>query len=265
MLLVWLMQSNAALRSKIVELADWGWRGGPAPTVTFDQPTALPALPEAPKFAVDTGTITKATETLNGLQVKARVKDAAYDRSCSPGHACSFGPAWTDDQTAPDGHNGCGTRDDVLRKQLDGPALKAGSRCVVVSGTLLADPYTGARVEFTKAAADVVQIDHVYPLALAFDMGASGWSLDKRQAFANDTALNLLAVSGPVNNFKSDKTASEWLSAVQPAGKSTQLTMTDPGRRCAFAAKYVGVAAAYGLPVTPSDKTALAAAFAACR
>jgi HNH endonuclease len=60
------------------------------------------------------------------------------------------------------------------------------SRCVV-AGTL-DDPYSGARIEFRRAHADAVEINHVVPLAYA-------WTLDARMAFANDEALNLLVVA----------------------------------------------------------------------
>ena len=33
-----------------------------------------------------------------------------YDRSCKKGAGCVFGPAWTDDSSAPGSHNGCDTR-----------------------------------------------------------------------------------------------------------------------------------------------------------
>lgn len=265
-------QTNPALRAKFSELVAWGWAGGPAPSVTVTLPTTLPSLPGSapvttgvPGAAADPAAIDKSLSTLSALPVQARVKDESYDRDCTPGHACSFGAAWTDDQSAPDGHNGCGTRDDMLKKSLANPVLKTGSRCTVVAGTLTADPYTGVTVVFAKAQADAVQIDHVVPLALAYDQGANAWPMDKRKAFANDTALNLVVTAGPVNNFKSDMTAAEWLKAVQPPDKTMQVVMTDPNRRCAYGVKYVSVMAAYGLPITPEDKTALATAFGACR
>jgi HNH endonuclease len=59
---------------------------------------------------------------------------------------------------------------------------------------VLDDPYSGARIEFRKAQADEVQIDHVVPLAYAWDMGASAWTLEARMAFASSQALNLVAV-----------------------------------------------------------------------
>ena len=46
---------------------------------------------------------------------------------------------------------------------------------------------------------------HVYPLARAWKMGASTWTVDKRIQFANDIDRNLMAVDGPTNGKKSDK------------------------------------------------------------
>ena len=72
------------------------------------------------------------------------------------------------------------TRNDVLAAQLTAVQYRGRSRCVVIAGTLLADPYTGRWIEFRKATATRVQIDHLYPLARAWDMGArpSGRSSD---------------------------------------------------------------------------------------
>lgn len=78
-----------------------------------------------------------------------------YQRSCSPGDGCSFGPAWTDDPTSVDGHNGCSIRYDVLAVQLRDVQLREGSRCVVVAGTLH-DPYTGATLTFSKSRASLL-------------------------------------------------------------------------------------------------------------
>jgi hypothetical protein len=52
---------------------------------------------------------------------------------------------------------------------------------VVIVGTLPADPYTGRRIEFRKADATKVQIDHLYSLARAWDMGAARWPLQRRR------------------------------------------------------------------------------------
>ena len=46
-----------------------------------------------------------------------------------------FGPAWTDDVTVADGHNGCDTRNDILRRDLSSEVIKAGTHgCTVASG-----------------------------------------------------------------------------------------------------------------------------------
>lgn len=50
---------------------------------------------------------------------------------------------------------------------------RAGThRCVVLTGHL-ADPYTGRSISFRKTEAGRVQIDHIYPLARAWDLGAA--------------------------------------------------------------------------------------------
>ena len=41
-----------------------------------------------------------------------------YDRDCGPGDGCVFGTEWSDDTDAPQGHNGCDTRNDVLAASL---------------------------------------------------------------------------------------------------------------------------------------------------
>jgi hypothetical protein len=178
--------------------------------------------------------------------VPARVHHPGYQRGCRPGQSCSFGPAWTDHTAAPGGHNGCDTRDDILRSQLRAVTYRPGSRCVVVGG-LLHDPYTAAVITFSKAHAAAVQIDHVVPLALAWDLGAYAWPQARREQFANDEHLELLAVAGPANAAKRDAGPGQWM----PPNRAW---------RSAYAARYVAVLAAYKLPVTAADLHALTAA-----
>jgi hypothetical protein len=172
-----------------------------------------------------------------------------YDRSCSPGKGCVFGPSWSDDTTAAGGHNGCDSRNDVLAAQLQ-DVDKGTSRCVVQAGTL-DDPYTGARIAFRKARADDVQIDHVVPLAYAWDMGASVWTLDQRMAFANDEAANLLAVSKAANQAKGDKGPATW-------------TPSNVSYRCQYAIRWVSVVSTYGLAVTDADMQSLRGTLSVC-
>jgi len=184
-------------------------------------------------------------ELLDRVRVVAeRTRPGGYQRGCGSGEACVFGPAWSDDHDGPDGHDGCDTRNDVLAAQLTEVRFRPGTRdCVVVAGVLI-DPYTGERVEFTKEQARRVQIDHVYPLAAAWDLGASAWAPDRRVRFANDTATNLLATTAAANQAKRDATPAGWLP---PRAEN----------HCFYAGKYLTVAVTYDLPVTAADNAVL--------
>lgn len=160
----------------------------------------------------------------------------AYDRD-------QFGQSWSDAGTAGLlwSRNGCDTRNDLLRRDLDNPEIRPGTNgCVAVAGTL-PDPYTGTVIDFHRNGnPSAVQIDHIIPLAEAWRTGAANWDDDTRLNFANDP-LNLLAVDGPANQSKGDSPPSEW--------------MPDPDNlQCSYAARYAAVAVAYDLPVTDNSK-----------
>lgn len=194
-----------------------------------------------------------SVSTLDGITVVSDepAGTSGYDRACGTGHGCVFGPAWSDDVSVRLGHNGCDTRNDILREQLSDPAFKPGTHgCVVISGTLL-DSYTGQTVSFTKAMASQVQIDHIYPLALAWNRGAADWSAEHRRDFANDPD-NLTATIGSANQSKSDKSPAQWLPSYQPG-------------RCAYAASFIKLARKYQLPITAADARALNDTTAACK
>jgi uncharacterized protein DUF1524 len=198
--------------------------------------------PAAPEPAGTSGSSIRSELALVKV-VATRPKVKGYDRECGKSGACSFGQAWTDDHAGPGGHDGCDTRNNVLARQLTDVTFKAGpKRCVVMSGQLL-DPYTGRLIHFRKAAAGKVQIDHLYPLARAWDLGASTWPPQRRVDFANDVADNLLAVDGATNASKSDQGPGEWL----PLNKAF---------RCTYVARYLRVAAKYKLPITRDDQAA---------
>ncbi|WP_336085025.1 HNH endonuclease family protein [Nocardia sp. SSK8] len=180
--------------------------------------------------------------------IPSRPHPGGYERGCKTGQACVFGPAWSDDTDAPGGHDGCDTRNNVLAAQLR-DVVRRG-RCVVVEG-VLTDPYTATEVPFRKSEAGRVQIDHVYPLAAAWDMGAATWPTALRHRFANDVTINLLATTASANQAKRDSTPSTWLP---PA----------PANHCFYAAKYLTVAVTYALPVTRADHTALAEVSRTC-
>jgi len=175
---------------------------------------------------------------------------AGYDRSCAPGHGCVFGEAWTDEYAGPAGHNGCDTRQDVLLLQMRDVEPRWDDPCRIYQATLT-DPYTGARLTWRRDGYRI-QVDHVYPLAQAWYAGASHWPLARRNRFANDVRLELLAVGTAVNDDKGSQTPSEWLPPRETF-------------RCTYLATYLTVAAAYDLPVTPADATTVRAYAPRCR
>jgi hypothetical protein len=186
-----------------------------------------------------------ATAALAQLRVADKGSLAGYERDCDNGAGCVFGPAWAD----VDG-NGCDQRNDVLHRDLTATQVRAGTHgCVVTSGTL-ADPYTGTTVRFTKADAGEVPIDHVVPLAAAWTEGATTWSAQQREDFANDLD-NLIATTREQNSAKGDSTAEEW---VPP----------DPAYGCSYATVVVTVKQEYGLSVTAAEAGALRSLLATC-
>ncbi|WP_432493066.1 HNH endonuclease family protein [Kineococcus gypseus] len=177
-----------------------------------------------------------AAQALRALPVREADTGAGYQRT-------RFGESWAD----VDG-NGCRTRDDVLRRDLEDVRLD-GDGCTVLSGTL-DDPYSGREIPFRRgpATSSDVQVDHVVALAAAWRTGARAWSAEERVEFANDP-LELLAVDGPLNSAKGDDDASQWLP---PLGA------------CEYVARQVAVKSAWGLWVTPAERTAMADVLAGC-
>jgi len=205
--------------------------------------TAAPvpaAVADAPPASVST-----AVAALDTIPVKGRAPKTGYSRA-------QFGDAWSDDVAVEGGHNGCDTRNDILRRDLTDIAVKPGTRnCVVLTG-VLNDPYTGKTIDFQRGSStsSAVQIDHVVPLSDAWQKGAQQWTADKRRDFANDPR-NLQAVDGPTNQAKGSGDAATWL----PPNK---------GFRCTYAARIVTVKSVYGLWVTPAEHDALARLLSNC-
>lgn len=161
----------------------------------------------------------------------------------------AFGQKWSDDVEVEFGHNGCDTRNDILRRDLGDVAVRPGTRgCVVLRGTLT-DPYTGEQLAFERGKSDI-QIDHIVALSNAWQTGAQQLTDAERRNFANDP-LNLIAVSGPVNIKKGDADASQWLPP------NTEF-------RCTYVQRQIEVKRKYHLWVTPEEKDAIEHVLKAC-
>ncbi|MGV0851117.1 HNH endonuclease family protein [Mycolicibacterium phlei] len=195
----------------------------------------------------DVPTVAPGTDVLAGIPV-VPVRIRGYDY-----HRAAFGDAWTDDNSAPGGRNGCDTRNDVLNRDLVDKTFVSIKRCpnAVATGTLI-DPYTNAVVPFTRGnrTGAAVQIDHIVPLALAWDLGARHWPQDKRVRFANDPA-NLLAVAGDANQDKGDQEPAAWMPP-------------NTAFHCQYAMQFIEVLRGYQLPVDAPSAQVLRGAAATC-
>jgi hypothetical protein len=182
--------------------------------------------------------VNTALNRLDAMKVKPAASMSGYSRD-------QFGPAWADAN-----HNGCDTRNDILRRDLKDETFKDAKHCVVLTGTLR-DPYTGQTIHFVRGikTSSAVQIDHVVALADAWRTGAASWKPPRRLAYANDPVV-LLAVDGPQNEAKGDDDASEW----QPPSPY----------KCRYVAKQVAVNTKYTMWVTPAEHDAMQARLTSC-
>lgn len=96
------------------------------------------------------------------------------------------------------------------------------------------DPYTHRTVPVSD-----VEIDHIFPLSAAWDMGAAEWDMHTATQFANDP-LNLVAVEGAANRDKSDQLPSAWMPPYR-------------GHRCWYSERLAAIAVAYDLALTTAD------------
>ena len=195
----------------------------------------------------DAPAVAPGVDVLAGMaQIPLRVRGFDYRRA-------AFGDSWTDDNSAPGGHNGCDTRNDILERDLVDKTYVSIKRCpnAVATGTLR-DPYTNATVAFVRGnqVGASVQIDHIVPLALAWDLGARDWPEGMRLRFANDPA-NLLAVAGQANQDKGDSEPVQWMPA-------------NVAFRCQYAVQFIAVLRGYGLAVDAPSAAVLREAAATC-
>ncbi|WP_396931967.1 HNH endonuclease family protein [Mycolicibacterium sp.] len=203
--------------------------------------------PDAMIARADVPTVAPGTDVLDGIVIVGqRVRGYDYRRA-------AFGDAWDDNNSAPGGHNGCDTRDDILDRDLVDKTFVFTKRCPQAVATgVLHDPYTSETIPFTRGAqvGAAVQIDHLVPLAYAWDMGARNWPDDMRIRFANDPA-NLLAVEGQVNQDKGDQPPGTWM----PPNHAFW---------CQYAMQFIAVLRGYALPVDQASADELRQAAATC-
>lgn len=142
--------------------------------------------------------------------------------------------------------DGCSTRNEVLIAEAD-QAPSIGSGCSLSGGRWFS--YYDA-TSYTSASS--LDIDHMVPLAEAWDSRARSWSSSKRQAYANDLGhyASLIAVSASTNRSKGDQDPAEW---TPPAGY-----------RCRYVTEWVSVKHRWGLTVDSAEKNALTSLASGC-
>ncbi len=189
----------------------------------FNGPTASAALPTP---------VSGATARSYLAQLTVATEDrTGYDRDLFPHWITQSGT--------------CNTRETVLKR--DGSGVVTNSSCAATSGSWYS-PYDGA----TWTAASDVDIDHLVPLAEAWDSGADSWTTSRRQSFANDlTRPQLIAVTDNVNQAKGDQDPATWMPA-------------RTAYRCTYVRAWVQVKYYYDLSVDSAEKSALTNYLANC-
>jgi uncharacterized protein DUF1524 len=193
--------------------ADWPTTttGAPAtsstssPSTTSSAATTRPTTTSTSGPAATTTTTTTSTAPaggggddptaiLTGLRVAPEQPRTGYSRDLFP--------HWIDAD-----HNSCDTREEVLITESTSPAQVDPSGCKVIAGD-----WTSLYDGVTTEDPSTFDIDHVVALAEAWDSGASGWTTDRRRAFANDLdhPQSLRAVTASSNRSKSDLDPAQW-------------------------------------------------------
>ncbi|MGD6803431.1 HNH endonuclease family protein [Rossellomorea vietnamensis] len=179
-------------------------------------------LQTASAFLSGTPSKSAAQSQLNSLTVKSESSMSGYSRDKFP-HWSSQG-------------GGCDTRQLVLQRDAD----YYSGNCPVTSGKWYSY-YDG----FTVYSPSDLDIDHMVPLAEAWRSGASSWTTDKREDFANDlSGPRLIAVTASSNRSKGDQDPSTW--------KPTRYSA-----HCGYAKWWINTKYEWNLSLQSSEKSAL--------
>ncbi|MFJ8158764.1 HNH endonuclease family protein [Streptomyces sp. NPDC094468] len=143
--------------------------------------------------------------------------------------------------------NGCNARAEVLLAEAV-TTPEVGPKCALTGGSWYS-PYDDRYLD----SASKLDVDHLVPLAEAWDSGASAWTAKEREAYANDLddPRALIAVSAASNRSKADKDPTDWLPPYSPYW-------------CEYVTDWVADKTRYQLSVDPAEQDALTEQLAAC-
>jgi hypothetical protein len=203
--------------------------------------TVLPgcAAPAARAGTQPAAVPSRAADTYSA-RLRRAVRELPVAREHRAGYDRDLFPHWVDADS-----DGCDTRDEVLIAEADDP-VTVGSGCSLSGGRWFS--YYD-RVSWTDTGR--IDIDHLVPLAEAWDSGARGWSTRTRQRYANDLGdrRTLVGVTDSVNQSKSDQDVAEWLPTYD---------------RCRYTREWVAVKHRWGLRVDRAERRALTTLAADC-
>jgi len=168
------------------------------------------------------------------------ISDLTVATEVRTGYSRDLFPHWVD----ADG-DGCDTRREVLIAEADDP-VTVGSGCSLSGGRWFS--YYD-RVSWTDQGR--VDIDHMVPLAEAWDSGARSWSTSVRQSYANDLgdSRSLVGVTDSVNQTKGDQDPDEWMPTYDS---------------CRYLREWVAVKHRWRLTVDSAEKGALQSLASGC-
>lgn len=135
---------------------------------------------------------------------------------------------------------GCDSRKAVIiEESLVKPKVDKG--CTLTGGSWLS-LYDNVKVD----NASKLDVDHMVPLAEAWDSGASAWSAEKREMYANDMtdSRHLVAVTGASNRSKSDRDPAEWIP-------------TNKDYVCKYLTDWVSIKVRWNLTMDTKEKSAI--------
>ncbi|GGX05271.1 HNH endonuclease family protein [Streptomyces chryseus] len=149
---------------------------------------------------------------------------------------------WTD----PD-QDGCDTRAEVIIAEATTPPAVDG-RCTITGGAW--HSYYDKR---DHSGAGALDVDHLVPLAEAWRSGASAWTAEERERFANDLGdpRVLAAVTASEKRLKGDRDPARW----EPSDDSAD---------CRYIAEWAAVKGRWKLSLDPAELAALRNMVAEC-
>ena len=150
-----------------------------------------------------------------------------------------YGNGWADeDRDCQD------TRNELLIERSTAPVrFTDASKCRVLFGRWIS-PFTNEVIHDARQ----LEADHLVPLFWSWRRGASEWSDEQKETFANDPA-NVLIVES-LNQSKSDRGPDQWLP---------------PEGRCGYTARFTRIVLKYRLEPNPDEYQRIKEILAQCR